>query len=175
MVNFMFRILSVAPDASHPVRDYEAENRKAAVATHESEHPDELIVNAVYIPYFEYKPLSNPYLTNWTLTPELLHAQGWQDDYAHSVRLHELNNTLSQPHYRLLLNAISSGLPIVIKRRTSDAMIDEHTVMVESLTFFGKESSAATIRVRYWGGFNHDVYLPNIISLDTPDYKIEKV
>ncbi|AHB79570.1 hypothetical protein PBI_VALIDUS_40 [Mycobacterium phage Validus] len=98
---------------------------------------------------------------------------GYMDEAADARELAAFDDRLSEGEYRTLQSAIRSGLPVVLVTRDGDKLM-RRTVVVEYATIHPRSAADPTagsgnlIRVAYWG-FGHNVWLQDIVSIDTPD------
>ncbi|WNO27521.1 hypothetical protein SEA_AGEOFDAPAGE_40 [Mycobacterium phage Ageofdapage] len=103
-------------------------------------------------------------------------ARGYMEEAADAAELHEFDDRLTVAQYRTLQAAIRSGLPVVltIAERGERPVARKVTAIVEYATIAPREAgnpvagSGNLIRVSYWG-FGHNVWLQDILGLDTPE------
>jgi hypothetical protein len=116
--------------------------------------------------------------------------QFWDREYFHSVvkswensswlayQLEKMDSRLNKYQWDILISAIESNHPVVIQYRTGEIdgnmYVTTGTKMVEYLAVNELSNNANRIRVSYWGGFNHDIYLSDIISITTPDSFLDR-
>lgn len=101
---------------------------------------------------------------------------GWEIEHAWSIELADRDPRLQRADYSLLMSGVRSALPIVlVTRELMDGreLHYQHTVVVTELRVDAERPSGlphqGRIRIRYWGGFNHEVTLAAIVSVSTPD------
>ncbi|APU93143.1 hypothetical protein SEA_ROSMARINUS_39 [Mycobacterium Phage Rosmarinus] len=103
-------------------------------------------------------------------------ARGYMAEADDARELAAFDDRLTEAQYRTLQAAIGSGLPVVLTIREPGERpaARKVTAIVEYATIFPRNADDPTagsgnlIRVRYWG-FGHNVWLQDIIDLDTPE------
>lgn len=96
---------------------------------------------------------------------------GWMIESAWSKELGERNNALTSAQYATLISAVRGEMPVVLTTVSwfeGRRFHDTKTVIVTDLAVSGS-TSADSIQVRYWGGFDHAVRLNSIVDVTTPD------
>ena len=99
-----------------------------------------------------------------------LEGIGWEEEARIGREMHEINPTLSAQTYRTLLNAIATGLPMVIKYHTHSSEYNKYytkSAMIPTyISVWKPEGNSSLIRVKYWG-FCHSIYLNDIVEIET--------
>lgn len=89
---------------------------------------------------------------------------GWQAESDLEHELDSLAPGLTLAMCRVLVSATGNGLPVVLTWGNKTTTVQITRLHPPQGTQPGRA------RVRYWGGFDHDVYLDDIATVTTPDY-----
>lgn len=105
-------------------------------------------------------------------------VKSWENESYLSYELEKMDSRLNKHQWDILIAAIRSNHPVVIQYRSGEIngnmYVSTGTKMVEYMSVNDGPSNSNRIRVHYWGGFNHYIYVSQIVSITTPDSFLDR-